>query len=89
MQRLIDVGFGGSGRFGGAVEVAEQVSDRGAAVQRLIATHVRLAAASGLVPLVGGPIGATVDGVGYRTIATRSGRSRRGTAVRTRSRARS
>ena len=57
--RLIEFGIGGGGPLKGAVEVADEHlmaagGDREEAIRRLIATHVRLAAASGFVTGLGG-----------------------------------
>jgi hypothetical protein len=57
--QIVELGIRGAGPLKAAVEVAEEHligagGDREAAVQRLIATHVRLAAVSGFVTGLGG-----------------------------------
>jgi hypothetical protein len=56
--QVLSIGIGGRGPFKGAREVAEEhlasYSDPERAIQKLIATHTRLAAASGFVTGLGG-----------------------------------
>lgn len=79
-DRVIDLGIEGGGLMKGAVEVAEEHltaagGDREAAVHRLIATHVRLAAGSGFVTGLGGivamPVMVPAAMAGLYVIATR------------------
>lgn len=80
VRRVVETGIGGAGPFAGAVEVAEQHlasadGDRDVAVTRLIATHVRLAAASGFVTGLGGiatlPVTVPAAMAGLYVVATR------------------
>jgi hypothetical protein len=59
VERVVGFGIGGGGPFPGAVQVAEAhlaaaEGDRGLAIERLISTHLGLAAASGFATSVGG-----------------------------------
>ena len=80
VDRLIEFGIGGGGPFKGAVAVANEHllaagGDREAAVGRIVATHVRLAAGSGFVTGLGGlatlPVSVPAAMAGLYVIATR------------------
>ena len=80
VAQVVELGIGGAGPLSPAVEVAEQhlVSaggDREEAIQRLVATHVRLAAASGFVTGLGGlatlPVTLPAALAGLYVVATR------------------
>lgn len=80
MAQVVEFGIQGFGPLSTAVETAEEHlisagGDREAAIQRLIATHVRLAAASGFVTGLGGiatlPITVPAAMAGLYIIATR------------------
>jgi hypothetical protein len=80
IEQVMDVGIHGAGPFKSAAAVAEEHlatarDDREDAIRRLIATHVRLAAASGFVTSLGGvmtlPISIPAGVGGLYTIATR------------------
>jgi hypothetical protein len=80
VDRLIEFGIGGGGRFKGAATVADEHliaagGDREEAVRRLIATHIRLAAGSGFVTGLGGiatmPVTVPAAMAGLYVIATR------------------
>jgi EcsC protein family len=78
--QVVELGIHGAGPLSPAVETAEQHlatagGDREDAIRRLIATHVRLAAASGFVTGLGGivtlPVSVPASMAGLYVIATR------------------
>lgn len=78
--RVIEFGIGGGGGLKGAADVADEHllaagGDREEAVRRLVATHVRLASASGFVTGLGGiatlPVMVPAAMAGLYVIATR------------------
>ena len=80
VQQIVEVGIKGAGPIAGAEEVAEQAlaaagGDREAAIERLIASHVRRAGATGFVTGLGGavtlPVTVPVSLGGLYVIATR------------------
>ncbi|MBN9112153.1 MAG: EcsC family protein [Pseudonocardia sp.] len=80
IEQVIGVGVAGSGKFRSAVDTADEHlrtagGDREDAIRRLVATHVRLAAASGFVTGLGGiatlPVSVPASIGGLYLIATR------------------
>jgi EcsC protein family len=80
VAQLVELGIHGSGPLGPAVEAAEEhlvaaQGDREEAIRRLVAAHVRLAAASGFVTGLGGivtlPVTLPASLAGLYIIATR------------------
>ena len=80
VAQVVDLGIRGGGPLSTAVESAEQhlvtaMGDREEAIRRLVATHVRLAAASGFVTGLGGiatlPVTVPASLAGLYIIATR------------------
>jgi hypothetical protein len=80
VAQVVELGIRGGGPLGPAVEAAEQHlaaagGDREDAIRRLVATHVRLAAASGFVTGLGGiatlPVSVPASLAGLYIIATR------------------
>ncbi|ODU04081.1 MAG: hypothetical protein ABS81_11840 [Pseudonocardia sp. SCN 72-86] len=80
IEQVIGVGVVGSGKFRSAVDTADEHlrtagGDREEAIRRLVATHVRLAAASGFVTGLGGiatlPVTVPASIGGLYLIATR------------------
>jgi len=79
IERLIDVGIEGKGPFDSARQVAEVAQaehrDAESAIDAVVRSHLRLAAASGFVTSVGGflvmPIALPANIVGFYLIATR------------------
>lgn len=80
VAQVVDLGIRGGGPLSAAVESAEQHlatagGDREEAIRRLVATHVRLAAASGFVTGLGGiatlPVTVPASMAGLYIIATR------------------
>jgi hypothetical protein len=80
IDQVIDLGVNGGGPLGGAAEIADEHlvaagGDREAAVGRLVASHVRLAAMSGFVTGLGGivtlPVAVPAATAGLYVVATR------------------
>jgi hypothetical protein len=80
VAQVVDLGIRGGGPLSAAVESAEQHlvtagGDREEAIRRLVATHVRLAAASGFVTGLGGiatlPVSVPASMAGLYIVATR------------------
>jgi hypothetical protein len=80
IAQVVQVGIGGGGPLKPAVEVADEHllavgGDREEAIQRLVATHVRLAAVSGFVTGLGGaatlPVSVPAAMAGLYIVATR------------------
>jgi hypothetical protein len=78
--QVVEVGVNGAGPISGAVQVADEHllaagGDREAAIRRLVATHVRLAAVSGFVTGLGGlatlPVTIPAATAGLYVLATR------------------
>lgn len=80
VKRVVQFGIGGGGPLKAAVDVADEHlmasgGDREEAIRRLVATHVRLAAASGFVTGLGGiatlPVAVPAAMAGLYVVATR------------------
>jgi len=80
ITRVVQLGIGGGGPLESAVQIAEEHllaagGDREQAIQRLVATHVRLAAVSGFVTGLGGvatlPVTVPAAMAGLYIVATR------------------
>ena len=79
LDRLVDIGIDGLGPLDSAVEVSQAAllaeGDRRAAVTKVVADHVRLAAAEGFVTGLGGfitlPVALPANVVAYQVLATR------------------
>lgn len=79
VERLLDVGIDGRGRFDSAVQVASNhaaaETDREKAVEAVVSDHLKLAAAGGFVTGLGGfvtmPVALPANVAGFYVIATR------------------